>query len=387
MGCAGCSLKTSDKTSCTTIKGRTCSCSRMTVYDWLADVPSYSDSQTTPVEVSFNNGARKSFFRVINTINVHTGDAVVVESDRGWDLGNITLSGELVKLQMRKHREKLPVEELPKVIRKASEQDREKLEFARQKQKEVLVRSRAIARQLELDMKIGDVEFQGDGRKATFYYTAENRVDFRELIKRYASEFKVKIDMRQIGMRQEAGRIGGIGSCGRELCCSSWLSDFSSVTTSAARYQNLAINQVKLSGQCGRLKCCLNYELDMYLEAWNEFPEKADRIDTSEGTAFLIKSDILKRLMHYKYKGKGQEYKLKVQDVHDILAMNARSEKPQSLSVLAVRDIGNDLNIEEDLVGQISLESIQKGRRKKGGYKGRNKRKRGNRNQGKGGKR
>ncbi len=251
----------------------------MNVFDWLANLP-FSDPESTckVVEVSFNNGSRKDFFRNTTQQFFQKGDMVAVEGVNGFDVGMVNITGELVRLQLKKNKidEKDP--EIKKVVRRANETDIAKMLESKAREGQVLIRSRAIARQLKLEMKMAEVEIQADGRKATFFYIADDRVDFRELIKVYASEFKVKVEMRQIGARQEAGKVGGIGSCGRELCCSSWLSDFKSVNTNAARYQNLSINQSKLSGQCGRLKCCLNYELDTYMDALRFFPEDADSI-------------------------------------------------------------------------------------------------------------
>jgi cell fate regulator YaaT (PSP1 superfamily) len=253
------------------------------------------------VEVSFKNGSRKEFFKNPPFTRATTGDWVIVESlSGGFDVGKVSLSGELVRLQMKRKRVR-PDARLSAVVRKAHERDLERLDEVRRDEKSVLIQARAIARTLDLDMKIGDVEFQGDGRKCTFYYTADGRVDFRELIRHYARDFKVKIEMRQIGARQESARIGGLGNCGRELCCSTWLTEFKSVNTAAARYQNLAINQTKLSGMCGRLKCCLNYELDTYIDALEDFPDRAERLKTGAGLAILIKTDVFKRLMYYTY--------------------------------------------------------------------------------------
>ena len=243
----------------------------MNTFDWLSVMDVEDPEPFDIVEVSFKNGARKSFYKNPESLDIITGDNVVVETGTGYDIGRITLSGDLVRLQMKKKN----VDEdavLHAVLRRANDRDMERLEEARSMEKHTMIRSRVIARTLGLEMKIGDVEYQGDKRKATFFYTADGRVDFRELIRHYAKEFRVKIEMRQIGARQESARIGGLGSCGRELCCSTWLTDFKSVSTAAARYQNLAINQAKLSGQCGRLKCCLNYELDTYLDALEHFP-------------------------------------------------------------------------------------------------------------------
>jgi cell fate regulator YaaT (PSP1 superfamily) len=262
---------------------------------------------------------------------------------------------------------------LHKIIRKANERDLERLAEARSIEMSTMVRARAIARSLNLDMKIGDVEYQGDKRKATFYYTADGRVDFRELIRHYAKEFRVKVEMRQIGARQESARIGGLGSCGRELCCSTWLTDFKSVTTAAARYQNLAINQSKLSGMCGRLKCCLNYELDTYLDALEQFPKNADKLQTEAGTAVLVKTDIFKGLMYYAYQkesGRGKLYTLEAKRVKEIKEMNKQGEKPAdlvSLQVIFETDADEvDMGF-EDVTGVIELpeEKRSKKRRKK----------------------
>jgi cell fate regulator YaaT (PSP1 superfamily) len=323
-------------------------------------------------EVSFKNGARKSFYRHQEHTRAITGDDVVVETGNGLDVGRVTLSGELVRLQMKK-KKTIEKDVLHKIIRKANERDLERLAEARSIEMSTMVRARAIARSLNLDMKIGDVEYQGDKRKATFYYTADGRVDFRELIRHYAKEFRVKVEMRQIGARQESARIGGLGSCGRELCCSTWLTDFKSVTTAAARYQNLAINQSKLSGMCGRLKCCLNYELDTYLDALEQFPKNADKLQTEAGTAVLVKTDIFKGLMYYAYQkesGRGKLYTLEAKRVKEIKEMNKQGEKPAdlvSLQVIFETDADEvDMGF-EDVTGVIELpeEKRSKKRRKK----------------------
>ncbi len=284
------------------------------------------------VEVSFKNGARKEFFKNPPFTRTTTGDWVLVESTSGgYDVGTVTLSGELVRLQMKRKRVR-PDARLQSVVRKAHERDLERLHEVRQMEKEVMVKARVIARTLELNMKIGDVEFQGDGRKCTFYYTADGRVDFRELIRGYARDFKVKIEMRQIGARQESARLGGIGNCGRELCCSTWLTEFKSVNTAAARYQNLAINQTKLSGMCGRLKCCLNYELDTYIDALEDFPDRAERLKTVAGQAILVKTDVFKRLMFYMYtEQRGKFYAIHVDQIWEALDMIKQGKTPASL--------------------------------------------------------
>lgn len=344
-------------------------CNRLNTFDWLTRFGIDDVEPCDIVEVSFKNGARKNYYRNPLRKRITTGDWVVVEAQNGYDVGQVSLSGELVRLQLRKR--KLREEHVQaRVIRKAHERDLEKLRHARELEKPTMVRARAIARTLDLEMKIGDVEYQGDLRKATFYYTAEGRVDFRELIRHYAREFKVKIEMRQIGARQESARIGGIGVCGRELCCSTWLTSFKTVTTAAARYQNLAINQAKLSGQCGRLKCCLNYELDTYMEALKHFPEKADTLQLATGKATLIKTDIFKGLMYYAVESdsmRGKLYPLTIDKVKEILAMNERGEKPESLA--ALQYIDTELEEEdtfdfEDVTGVIDL-PIEKRKKKR----------------------
>lgn len=345
-------------------------CNRLNTFDWLATMDVEDPSAFQLLEVSFKQGARKAFFHNPPHVNAVTGDMVVVDTGNGWNVGKVSLSGELVRMQMRKKKVK-PDNIVNKLIRIANYRDMEKLSEARTDEKPMMVKSRVIARKLGLKMKIGDVEIQADRRKATFYYTAEGRVDFRELIRHYAKEFRIKIEMRQIGARQESARIGGIGSCGRELCCSTWLSDFKSVSTAAARYQNLAINQVKLSGQCGRLKCCLNYELDSYIDALGDFPKGADKLRTEAGTAVLVKTDVFKRQMFYTYEkdgGRGKFYPLHVDKVKEILAMNKRREMPIDLNMVSMNfeeDTDDTLiGTNENLTGVIELPE-EKRRRKK----------------------
>jgi cell fate regulator YaaT (PSP1 superfamily) len=294
---------------------------------------------------------------------------VLVEADsNGYDVGRISLSGDLVRVQMKKRNVKENAI-LPNVIRKANERDLERLQESREAEKPTMILARAIARTLKLDMKIGDVEYQGDKRKATFYYTADGRVDFRELIREFAKEFKVKVEMRQIGARQESARVGGLGPCGRELCCSTWLTDFKSVSTTAARYQNLAINQSKLSGQCGRLKCCLNYELDTYMDALEQFPTKADKIHTEEGSAVLMKTDIFKGLMYYCYEkdhGRGKFYPLEIEQVKDVLTMNRAGQKPLDLlSLQTIEEEEEEVGFDGDLTGVVELPNDRKKKKKK----------------------
>lgn len=349
----------------------------MNAYDWLANTGVVDVEPFPLVEVSFKNGARKNFFKKPPEIDAVTGDMVVVETKTGLDVGQIMLSGELVRLQMRK-KKVTAKDSMPGVIRRANQRDLERLSEARGMELPTMVRARSIARMLDLEMKIGDVEFQGDKRKATFYYTSEGRVDFRELIRHFAKEFKVKIEMRQIGARQESARIGGLGSCGRELCCSTWLTDFKSVTTSAARYQNLAINQSKLSGMCGRLKCCLNYELDTYMDALQHFPKKVDKLDTEAGLAVLVKTDIFKGLMYYAYakdKGRGRLYTIDVEQVKEIKNMNKAGEKPLDLlSMQVVVDVPleEEIGFDEELTGFIELPEEERRKRRKNRNRNRN---------------
>lgn len=335
MGCIGCSCSTGkDSVSGCRSNGGCASggCNRHNTFDWITALGIVDAKPFDVVEVSFKNGSRKEFFKNPPYTRATTGDWVVVESPSGgFDVGKVSLSGELVRLQMKRKRVR-PDARLQTVVRKAHERDLERLDEVRHAEKEVMVQARVIARTLDLDMKIGDVEFQGDGRKCTFYYTADGRVDFRELIRSYAREFKVKIEMRQIGARQESARVGGIGNCGRELCCSTWLTEFKSVNTAAARYQNLAINQTKLSGMCGRLKCCLNYELDTYIDALEDFPDRAEKLKTAAGLAILVKTDVFKRLMYYTYaENRGKLYAIHVDQIWEALDMIKQGQLPGSL--------------------------------------------------------
>jgi cell fate regulator YaaT (PSP1 superfamily) len=344
-------------------------CNRLNVHDWLANLP-FSDphSDCRVLEITFNNGSRKEFFRN-NTLQTFTkGDMVAVEGMSGYDVGMVNMSGEMVRLQLKKKGVKEDNADIKKIMRRANETDLQKWRENKAKEKGALVRARAILIQMKLDMKLIEVEFQADGRKATFYYTAEDRVDFRELIKIYASDFKVKVEMKQIGIRQEAAKIGGIGSCGRELCCSTWLSDFKSVTTTIARYQNLSINQAKLSGQCGRLKCCLNYELDTYLDALQQFPNNADYLELSRGTAQLIKKDIFKNLMWYVLPDSNKQYPVPIERVKEIKFLNSKGEKPDELGAVelsAAAKAEEKENAHVELVGQISLKTLERDSRRR----------------------
>jgi cell fate regulator YaaT (PSP1 superfamily) len=340
----------------------------MNVYDWLVNLP-FSDPESgcRIVEVSFNQGSRKEFYRNSTTQILSSGDVVSVEGVSGFDVGEVTMTGELVRLQLKKKGVEERNPDFKKILRRASDKDLEVMQQNKAREKEALVRSRAIARRLKLDMKMSEVEIQADGRKATFFYIADDRVDFRELIKLYAGEFRLKVEMRQIGARQEAAKVGGVGSCGRELCCATWLTDFKSVNTTAARYQNLSINQSKLSGQCGRLKCCLNYELDTYLDALQNFPENADTLQVAKGTATLIKKDIFKNLMWYVLPDSNKQYPLTIERVRKIRQMNLQNTTPETLDPVEV-GTGKPKEPETgfvDLVGQISLKTLEKADRKK----------------------
>jgi cell fate regulator YaaT (PSP1 superfamily) len=294
------------------------------------------------------------------------GELVSVEGVGGFDMGTVSLTGELVRIQMKKKNVDEYHPDMKRILRRASERDLDLYKQQKAREQDALIRSRAISRQLKLDMKVSQVEFQADGRKATFYYIADDRVDFRELIKIFAAEFRVKVEMRQIGARQEAGKVGGIGSCGRELCCSSWLSDFKSVNTTAARYQNLSINQSKLSGQCGRLKCCLNYELDTYLDALQQFPDNADTLQVAKGTALLIKKDIFKNLMWYVLPDSSKQYPLTIERVKQIKKLNQQNTVPDDLGpVEASTGKPKEEPANVDLAGQISLKTLDKADRKK----------------------
>jgi cell fate regulator YaaT (PSP1 superfamily) len=297
---------------------------------------------------------------------MHKGQLIVVEAAQGFDIGEVSIQGELVKVQMKKHKVTERDDTIRNILRIATEADINTFLDGRNKEHETMVRARAISKTQNLQMKIGDVEYQGDGKKLTIYYTADDRVDFRELVKVFARDFKVKIEMRQIGARQEAARIGGMGTCGRELCCSTWLQDFKSVTTQAVRYQNLAINTEKMSGQCGRLKCCLNYELDTYNDALKKFPKNVEKIETEEGTATLRKTEILKKLMWFEYEGThGNPIKIDVETVAELVWMNKQGKKPATLgNYNVVENVVIDESKHDDLVGQVSLSTLMEKDRK-----------------------
>ncbi|MER3464581.1 MAG: hypothetical protein C4329_09455 [Chitinophagaceae bacterium] len=335
----------------------------MNTYDWLQNLPiAYTNDQCRVIEVSFSQGARKDFYRNSTLQHFDKGDLISVEGVSGFDVGEVSLTGEVVRLQLKKKGVAETNPEMKRVLRRATDRDIEIWKQNKAREKEALIRSRAIAKQLNLNMKMSQVEIQADGKKATFFYIADDRVDFRELIKIYASEFKVKVEMRQIGARQESAKVGGIGSCGRELCCATWLTDFKSVNTAVARYQNLSINQTKLSGQCGRLKCCLNYELDTYLDALQGFPENADMLQVKRGTATLIKKDIFKNLMWYVLPESNKQYPLTIERVRKILSLNHQNIIPEELEPVDVTT-SKPKEIEPefvDVVGHISLQSLEK---------------------------
>jgi cell fate regulator YaaT (PSP1 superfamily) len=341
--------------SCGTSDG----CNKLTVFDWLGNM-SLPEGQKhfDIVEVRFKN-SRKEFFKNTNNLTLNVGDAIAVEASSGHDMGTVSLIGELVKLQLKKRNVNFDTEEIKKVYRKAKQSDLDKWKEAQALETDTMYRARTIALKLGLEMKLSDVEFQGDKSKAIFYYTADARVDFRELIKVLADEFKVRVEMRQIGARQEASRLGGIGSCGRELCCSTWLTDFRTVSTSAARYQQLSLNPLKLAGQCGKLKCCLNYELDSYVDALKEFPDlDGKKLTTKKGDAFLQKTDIFRRMMWFSYRSDpGVFIPLNLKTVHAILEANAKGEIPDDISP-AIKVVDKIVNVEpnfENVVGQDSL--------------------------------
>lgn len=346
MGCNSCASE-KDGTPKGCKNNGTCGtdgCNKLSVFDWLSNMQLPEDQKPNPmVEVRFKNG-RKEFFNNTENLSLFIGDVVATESHPGHDIGTVSLTGELVKVQMKKKKATADPDKHPKIYRKANQKDIDVWQKCRAKEEEIKVKARQIAIRLNLKMKISDIEFQGDGSKVVFYYTADQRVDFRQLIKEYAYSFKVRIEMKQIGLRQEAARLGGIGSCGRELCCSTWLTDFRSVKTAAARYQQLSLNPLKLAGQCGKLKCCLNYELDMYLEALKDFPKPETKLFTKKGKAAFQKMDIFNRKMWYAYYDQpNQWHELNVDDVKTII--NAEKAK-------------NPVDCLEDYVEEKSVQSI-----------------------------
>jgi cell fate regulator YaaT (PSP1 superfamily) len=354
------------------------------VHDWLSNVY-FSEGivRHKVVEVKFK-GTRKEYFRNTASFELEIGDAIVVESSTGgYDVGYVSLTSyELVQAQMRKYSIDEDSPMMKRIVRMATESDLAKFEEAKALEYTTMMSARNFARDLGLVMKISDVEFQGDRTKATFFYTAEGRVDFRELIKLYAKEFKCKVEMRQIGLRQEAGRLGGIGSCGRELCCSTWLTDFNSVPTMAARYQNLFLNPLKLSGQCGRLKCCLNYELDTYIEALDEFPDENTTVKTAKGIARIEKMDILKRIVWLRYKeADSKYYPLQLEKLFEIMDMNKRGVEPTDLDEFQAEEEMPEVTIGfKDVVGEERLDRFERKGGRGGKPKNRNTNNNNNRN-------
>ncbi|MDB5241942.1 MAG: hypothetical protein JWP57_2567 [Spirosoma sp.] len=306
-------------------------CNKLNSFDWLSDIAMPGKGYDV-VEVKFKGG-RKEYYRNVHQLDLTTGDYVVVEMQSGFHLGAVSLQGELVRLQVKKRGVKIN-DDTKVIYRLATQKDLDRHEQAVLRDLPALYRSREIVRELKLNMKLSDVEFQSDNTKATFYYSSEERVDFRELIKMLAGEFKARIEMRQISLRQEAGRLGGIGSCGRELCCSTWLTDFKNIATSAARYQNLSLNPAKLSGQCGRLKCCLNYELDTYMDALRDIPTIEKPLETQKGRAWLQKTDIFRKLMWFGYSTESTWHPLPIERVVEIVELNKRGIIPESFEVL-----------------------------------------------------
>ncbi|MEP0264408.1 regulatory iron-sulfur-containing complex subunit RicT [Dokdonia sp.] len=336
-------------------------CNKLTVFDWLSNM-TIPEGQTgfNYVEVRFKNG-RKDYYKNTESLSLSIGDIVATQAATGHDIGMVTLTGELVRVQMKRKKVKEDTEETLKVYRKATQKDIDIWTKAREREEPMKVKARQIAIRLELQMKISDIEFQGDASKATFYYTAEDRVDFRQLIKEFAQEFRTRIEMKQIGLRQEAARLGGIGSCGRELCCSTWLTDFRSVTTGAARYQQLSLNPQKLAGQCGKLKCCLNYELDAYMDALKEFPKTDVKLYTEKGTAVCQKIDIFQGYLWYAYEGEWMNWhQLTAANANEIIAANKAKEPVVSLEEFAAeieKDTKTDFG---NVVGQDSLTRFDK---------------------------
>lgn len=342
-------------------------CNKLDVYDWLSDMDMPANYRPFDiVEVRFK-GSRKDFYVNHENLYLEIGELVCVEPNAGgYDVGHVSLTGELVRLQLKK-RNIDPANVTKKIYRKVNESDIKKWKAAKELEWETMHKARKMALDLGLSMKISDVDFQGDKTKATFYYTAEGRVDFRELIKRMAEAFRIRIEMRQIGMRQEASRLGGIGSCGRELCCSTWLTDFKTVSTSAARYQNLSLNTLKLAGQCGKLKCCLNYELDSYMDALKDIPSNIEKIETDKGTAVLQKTDIFKKLMWFSYPGEENWIPLTTERVKEIHEMNKAGVRPAELgaAVLAPTEEKAPTFDYENVVGQDSLTRLDERNKKK----------------------
>ncbi len=386
MGCASCTSGTNGQPKGCRNNG-TCGsdgCNKLTVFDWLSNMSLPGDVEPfNALEVRFKNG-RKHFYRNPDKLAISMGDVVATESSPGHDIGIVTLTGELVRVQMQKKKQDIEnLEALPKIYRKATQKDIDTWQKMRGKEESTQKRSREIAMALGLEMKISDVEYQGDGSKAIFYYTADERVDFRQLIKDLARAFNTRIEMKQVGFRQEAARLGGIGSCGRELCCSTWLTDFRSVNTAAARYQQLSLNPLKLAGQCGKLKCCLNYELDTYLEALEEFPKSDVKLQTEKGTASCQKIDIFKGLLWYAYEKEGMNWhQLTAERVNEIVELNRKGKKVMSLEEY-IEDVPiSDNKLFNNVVGQDSLTRFDRPKKRRNKKRNRKRSRNKNRNSG-----
>ncbi|MCX8472417.1 MAG: regulatory iron-sulfur-containing complex subunit RicT, partial [Sediminibacterium sp.] len=365
MGCGNCG--SGKPNGCKSNGGcSTGGCNRLNTFDWLSNLSlGVMDSPQNYIEVSFKNGSRKDYFINEAKLVLKKGDLITVESAFGYDIGEVSLTGALVNLQLKKKGLDKKIDTLKKVLHSCSSFELESYNRHKKLEKTVLARSREIALDLKLKMKLSEVEIQADGRKATFFYTNEGYVDFRDLIKLYAKEFRFKIEMRQIGIRQEAGKIGGVGSCGRELCCSTWLVDFKNVSSSITRYQNISFNQDKITGQCGKLKCCLNYELDTYLDALQNFPE-VEVLQTSEGTAKLLKKEILKNLMVFVLPNR-QHIALTIPQVNEYISINKSGKK-----IEIADNKTSKASVFVDGGGEISLKSLERQSRKdrnQGGYK------------------
>ena len=359
MSCSSCSsTKNGSPRGCQ--NNGTCgsdSCNKLTVFDWLENMhPPQGEEDCSFVEVRFKN-SRKEFFRFPKELKPQAGSLVITKVDRGYDLGTVSLAGALVAVQMKRKKIKAESDKIGTILRLANQEEIDIWQASRAKEAEVQKRARELAIALKLNMKLSDVEFQGDGKKATFYYTADKRVDFRQLIKDMARAFSIRIEMRQIGLREEASRLGGIGSCGRELCCSTWLTDFRSVNTAAARYQQLSLNPQKLAGQCGRLKCCLNYELEVYRSALKAFPKAEVKLQTEKGIGVFQKMDIFKGLIWYAYKGEWTTWhKLTVSAVKEIIDKNKANQKVPSLEAYVEEEVKEEKNkLFDSGVGQDSL--------------------------------
>ncbi len=375
MGCTSCTTGTGGQPKGCKNNG-TCGtdgCNKLTVFDWLSNMTLPSNMEPFKgVEVRFKNG-RKHFYRNFKSLSVSIGDIVATEAESGHDIGIVTLTGELVRVQMKKKKENPNPESLPKIYRKASQKDIDIWQTARDREADIQKQSRVIAIRLGLKMKISDVEFQGDASKVVFYYTAEERVDFRDLIKEFARTFSSRIEMKQVGFRQEAARLGGIGSCGRELCCSTWLTDFRSVNTAAARYQQLSLNPQKLAGQCGKLKCCLNFELDTYLDALDGFPKSDVKLSTEKGMAVCQKTDIFKGHLWYSYEREGMNWhQLSLEKVKEIISLNKKGKKVSSLEEFVEEVVVSNKEIFSSVVGQDSITRFDRPKRKNNKRSGRN---------------